>query len=109
MRSMVEGPAMLKDIAPKGRARSVRHARSLRAEMTLPEVLMWKALRNQPNGLKFRRQHPSGPYILDFFCSDARLAIEIDPLITHTMPLDDINRAFDLMHAGESIRSVVIY
>jgi very-short-patch-repair endonuclease len=69
---------MLKDIAPKGRARSVRRARSLRAEMTLPEVLMWKALRNQPNGLKFRRQHPSGPYILDFFCSDARLAIEID-------------------------------
>jgi S-(hydroxymethyl)glutathione dehydrogenase/alcohol dehydrogenase len=35
--------------------------------------------------------------------------IEIDPLITHNMPLDDINRAFDLMHAGESIRSVVIY
>ncbi len=35
--------------------------------------------------------------------------IEIDPLITHTMPLNEINTAFDLMHAGESIRSVVIY
>jgi S-(hydroxymethyl)glutathione dehydrogenase/alcohol dehydrogenase len=35
--------------------------------------------------------------------------INIDDLITHTMPLADINRAFDLMHAGESIRSVVIY
>ena len=35
--------------------------------------------------------------------------IEIDPLITHTMPLDDINKAFDLMHAGESIRSVITY
>ncbi|MEA3047562.1 MAG: S-(hydroxymethyl)glutathione dehydrogenase / alcohol dehydrogenase, partial [Sphingomonadales bacterium] len=35
--------------------------------------------------------------------------IEIDPLITHTMSLNDINRAFDLMHAGESIRSVVLY
>ena len=35
--------------------------------------------------------------------------IEIDPLITHTMPLDEINKAFDLMHAGESIRSVVLY
>jgi S-(hydroxymethyl)glutathione dehydrogenase/alcohol dehydrogenase len=35
--------------------------------------------------------------------------IAIDPLITHTMPLDDINKAFDLMHAGESIRSVVLY
>ncbi len=35
--------------------------------------------------------------------------IDIDSLITHTMPLPDINKAFDLMHAGESIRSVVIY
>jgi S-(hydroxymethyl)glutathione dehydrogenase/alcohol dehydrogenase len=35
--------------------------------------------------------------------------IAIDPLITHTMPLDDINQAFDLMHAGTSIRSVVLY
>jgi S-(hydroxymethyl)glutathione dehydrogenase/alcohol dehydrogenase len=35
--------------------------------------------------------------------------IEIDPMITHVMPLADINKAFDLMHAGESIRSVVVY
>jgi very-short-patch-repair endonuclease len=46
--------------------------------MSLPEVILWQALRRQPNGLKFRRQHPSGRYVLDFFCSDARLAIEID-------------------------------
>ncbi len=35
--------------------------------------------------------------------------IDIDPLITHTMPLEDINKAFDLMHSGESIRSVVTF
>ena len=35
--------------------------------------------------------------------------IEIDPMITHTMPLERINEAFDLMHAGESIRSVVVF
>jgi S-(hydroxymethyl)glutathione dehydrogenase/alcohol dehydrogenase len=35
--------------------------------------------------------------------------ISIDPLITHKMPLDKINDAFDLMHSGESIRSVVVY
>jgi S-(hydroxymethyl)glutathione dehydrogenase/alcohol dehydrogenase len=35
--------------------------------------------------------------------------IEIDPLITHTLPLERINEAFDLMHSGESIRSVVVY
>ncbi len=46
--------------------------------MTLPEVILWQALRKQPNRLKFRRQHASGVYILDFFCSDARLAIEVD-------------------------------
>jgi len=33
--------------------------------------------------------------------------IAVDPMITHTMGLEDINRAFDLMHDGESIRSVV--
>ena len=69
---------MLKDIAPKGRTHSVRKARQLRRAMTLPEVLLWQLLRQRPDGLKFRRQHPSGVYILDFYCSDARLAIEID-------------------------------
>ena len=46
------------------------------------------------------------PKIVDWYMDGK---IEIDPMITHTMPLDDINNAFDLMHAGESIRSVVIY
>ena len=35
--------------------------------------------------------------------------IQIDPMITHVLSLDDINKGFDLMHAGESIRSVVVY
>jgi S-(hydroxymethyl)glutathione dehydrogenase/alcohol dehydrogenase len=35
--------------------------------------------------------------------------IEIDPMITHILALEEINRGFDLMHAGESIRSVVVY
>jgi S-(hydroxymethyl)glutathione dehydrogenase / alcohol dehydrogenase len=35
--------------------------------------------------------------------------IEIDPMITHTTPLLDINKGFDLMHEGKSIRSVVVY
>jgi len=69
---------MLKNIAPRGRAPAVRIARRLRRQMTLPEVILWQALRKQPNGLKFRRQHPSGAYILDFFCADARLAIEVE-------------------------------
>jgi S-(hydroxymethyl)glutathione dehydrogenase/alcohol dehydrogenase len=35
--------------------------------------------------------------------------IQIDPMITHTLTLDDINKGFDLMHAGKSIRSVVVF
>ncbi|MGI1678403.1 MAG: S-(hydroxymethyl)glutathione dehydrogenase/class III alcohol dehydrogenase [Cellvibrionaceae bacterium] len=46
------------------------------------------------------------PKIVDWFMDGQ---IKIDELITHTMPLDDINSAFDLMHSGESIRSVVLY
>jgi S-(hydroxymethyl)glutathione dehydrogenase/alcohol dehydrogenase len=46
------------------------------------------------------------PKIVDWYMDGK---INIDDLITHTMPLEDINQAFDLMHAGESIRSVVLY
>ena len=46
------------------------------------------------------------PKIVDWYMDGK---IEIDPMITHTMPLDEINNAFDLMHEGKSIRSVVIY
>ena len=46
------------------------------------------------------------PKIVDWYMEGK---IDIDPMITHTMPLEDINKGFDLMHAGESIRSVVLY
>jgi very-short-patch-repair endonuclease len=46
--------------------------------MTLPEGLLWRELRKRPEGLKFRRQHPAGIYVLDFYCAAARLAIEVD-------------------------------
>ena len=47
--------------------------------MTLPEVLLWQALRGgRAGGLRFRRQHPIGPYVLDFYCPAARLAVEVD-------------------------------
>ena len=70
--------AMLKNIAPKPKSGKIDRARKLRQDMSLPEILLWRELRKRPGGLKFRRQHPSGAYVLDFFCSDARLAIEID-------------------------------
>ena len=60
------------------------------------------------HGLAFggARGRTDVPTIVDWYMEGK---LNIDDLITHTMPLDDINRAFDLMHAGESIRSVVVY
>jgi len=55
-----------------------RRAAKLRREMTLPEGLLWRELRKRPAGLRFRRQHPAGRYVLDFFCPSERLAVEID-------------------------------
>ncbi|MFD1787622.1 endonuclease domain-containing protein [Sphingomonas floccifaciens] len=46
--------------------------------MTLPEVQLWQQLRGSPQGVSFRRQHPIGPYVVDFFCPKASLVIEID-------------------------------
>lgn len=60
-------------------------ARGLRRQMSLPEVVLWQALRRgRLAGLRFRRQHPIGPYILDFYCAAARLAVEVDGLAHDT-------------------------
>jgi len=59
--------------------RTFQRARHLRRGMSLPEIVLWQALRKlRLGGLRFRRQHPIGPYILDFYCPSARLAIEVD-------------------------------
>jgi very-short-patch-repair endonuclease len=79
-----------------------KRARALRKQMSLPEVLLWQRLKPRPNGLKFRPQHPAGPYILDFYCHEARLVIEIDG-IAHDMgdrPERDEARDADLRQRG---------
>ena len=82
---------------------TIERARSLRKEMTPPERRLWTVLKDRPGGLKFRRQHPLGPYVLDFFCHEAGVAIEIDGL-AHELggnPERDIRR--DAWMAGEGI------
>ena len=64
-----------------GTPTTVKRARRLRRDMSVPEVMLWVRLRLRPGGYKFRRQHPAGPYILDFFCNDARMAIEVDGVV----------------------------
>ena len=57
---------------------TVKRARQLRSEMSVPERILWRHLRGRPRGLKFRRQHPAGAYIIDFYCARLRLAFEVD-------------------------------
>lgn len=74
---------------------TVQLARKLRRQMTWPEVILWRRFRQRPYGLKFRRQHPAGPYVLDFFCSGANVAIEVDGQV-HNMgkrPTEDAHRS----------------
>jgi very-short-patch-repair endonuclease len=78
--------------APK---RTIGNARGLRRKLSAPEARLWSRLRQrQPGKPAFRRQHPIGPYILDFYCAKARLAIELDGA-SHDMgdrPRRDIRR-----------------
>ena len=56
-------------------------ARRLRRDLSQPEARLWNRLRERkPEATVFRRQHPIGPYVLDFGCAKARLVVEIDGL-----------------------------
>jgi type I restriction enzyme M protein len=60
-------------------AEMVEAARRLRQEQSPPEEILWECLRGRRlRGLKFRRQHPIGRFVLDFYCDAARLAVEVD-------------------------------
>jgi very-short-patch-repair endonuclease len=66
-------------------AKTIRTARRLRRVLTVPEARLWNRLRHRAPGKPvFRRQHPIGPYVIDFYCAKARLAIEIDG-VSHDM------------------------
>ncbi len=54
------------------------NAKRLRKQMSPPEIALWLALRANEEGLRFRKQHAAGPYVLDVYCAPARLAIEVD-------------------------------
>src|SRR5215510_3537016 len=65
--------------AIQGQASHVDLKRRLRSDMTGPETRLWSKLRApQLNGMKFRRQHGIGPYIVDFYCPEQSFVIEID-------------------------------
>ncbi|MEP7103950.1 MAG: DUF559 domain-containing protein [Candidatus Dojkabacteria bacterium] len=77
-------------------------ARNLRNKSTLSEVLLWKEIRNKKLlGFDFHRQRPIGNYIVDFYCSELKLAIEIDGNSHNEDKFDyDLKREKELLAIG---------
>lgn len=76
-------------------------AKQLREEATFPERFLWSRLRaNQIGGLHFRRQHPIGAYIVDFFCHEARLVVEVDGVSHDDRERNDADRTRYLQALG---------
>lgn len=70
---------MARSRAPKSDDGTRRAAWHLRREPTSAEALLWERLRDRRcTGLKFRRQHPIGPFIVDFVCLEGWLVVEVD-------------------------------
>jgi very-short-patch-repair endonuclease len=80
----------------------IGRARHERRSGNLPEVVLWQALRTRKGGFKFRKQHPLGPWYLDFACLSARLAIEVDGEAHNRgdRPERDVVRDADLAKRG---------
>lgn len=62
----------------KGTAEARQAAKLNRRRMSPADMKLWRVLRRDRGGLHFRKQHPAGPYGLDFYCAPAALAIEVD-------------------------------
>jgi very-short-patch-repair endonuclease len=67
------------------------NAKQLRKNMTDAEIALWIHLKGGINGFKFRRQHPIGFYIADFFCHKVKLIIEIDGSIHNNIEVKEID------------------
>jgi very-short-patch-repair endonuclease len=83
-----------KEIVLQKQLRSLAH--SMRLNPTSAEAKLWQTLKGKSlNGFKFRRQHPLFSYIVDFYCSQAKLIIEVDgPIHDHQIPRDQSRDAF---------------
>src|SRR3977135_2751736 len=82
---------------------NVRQARRLRKRATEAETRLWSCLRTrQIANLKFRRQHPLGNRIVDFFCQEAKLRIELDGSghSSYRGQTSDLDREIDLYEKG---------
>ena len=82
------------------------NARGLRHAQTRAEHKVWWWLRNRELGYKFRRQVPVGPYILDFYCAELKLAIELDGPQHGTIDMSQYDSVRTLFLRGRGIEVV---
>ena len=93
---------MAQKISPLSEIR--RRARELRNQMTPAEWKIWEHLsRRQIEGIKFRRQHPIGSYIVDFYSSELKLIIEVDGGTHLEQQVYDAIRTKELEHKGYKV------
>lgn len=91
----------------EARPTTLTRARRLRREMSPPETWLWQRLRDKRLlGLKFRRQHPIGPWIVDFYCVALRLAVEVDGAFHSEGDGPERDRQRDAWLAGQGIRVI---
>jgi very-short-patch-repair endonuclease len=93
---------MRQDGVQRKTSRAVRtRAKELRKEQTEAERMLWRVLRARSvNGLKFRRQHPLDGFVLDFFCPEVRLCVELDGGIHDAQQERDAERTAQLEARG---------
>ena len=93
-----------KEIPRQIREQLITASRQMRKSPTKAEAFLWKHLREkQLGGFKFRRQHIIYAYIVDFYCSSAKLVIEIDGAIHKTQAEYDKERELDLKDRGYQV------
>jgi ATP-dependent DNA helicase RecQ len=84
-------------------------AQDLRYNAMLPEHVLWEHLRaRRLAGFKFRRQHPIEPYMLDFYCPELKLAVEVDGDVHHTEDQAAHDERRDRWLAQRGVRTVRI-
>ncbi|WP_413467398.1 DUF1156 domain-containing protein [Pleurocapsa sp. FMAR1] len=81
-----EGEKKKCEVSPELQKKMTEIARKLRREQTASEAILWEALRNRKlEGRKFRRQHPIGQFVVDFYCDVEGLIVEVDGSV-HELP-----------------------
>ena len=101
MRVFFEKSANMATKPGRDTALTIQRARKLRREATVPERLLWSVLRDRRLArLKLRRQHPIGPYFVDFYCRERKLVVEVDGMSHEDKLEEDRQREAYLRQQG---------